>query len=36
MRMRFDVPEDELMRYKTKVLNEPKLSKKTALTDALG
>ncbi|WP_426105437.1 type VI immunity family protein [Massilia sp. TSP1-1-2] len=32
---RFDVPEDELMRYKTKLLNEPKLSKETTLPDSL-
>lgn len=32
---RFDVPVGELMRYKTKLLNEPKLTKETTLPDAL-
>jgi hypothetical protein len=32
---RFDVPEDELLRYKTKLLGEPKLTKETMLPDAL-
>lgn len=32
---RFDVPEDELMRYKTKLLGEPKLTKETVLPDSL-
>ena len=32
---RFDVPEDELMRYKTKLLNEPKLTKETTLPHTL-
>lgn len=32
---RFDVPEEELMRYKTKLLNEPKLTKETTLQGAL-
>ncbi|MCM5680544.1 DUF3396 domain-containing protein [Schlegelella sp. S2-27] len=32
---RFDVPEDELLAYKAKLLNEPKLSKETMLPDRL-
>lgn len=32
---RFDVPEGDLMRYKAKLLNEPKLSKETTLPGAL-
>jgi hypothetical protein len=32
---RFDVPEGELMRYKTKLLGEPKLTKETTLPGAL-
>lgn len=32
---RFEVPEDELIRYKAKLLLEPKLSKETTLPDAL-
>lgn len=32
---RFDVPDEELMRYKTKLLNEPKLTKETTLPGAL-
>lgn len=32
---RFDVPDEELMRYKTKLLDEPKLTKETTLPDAL-
>lgn len=32
---RFDVPEGELMKYKTKLLDEPKLTKETTLTDQL-
>ena len=32
---RFDVPEEELMRYKTKLLNEPKLTKETTLPGGL-
>jgi len=33
--MRFDVPDEELMRYKTKLLDEPKLTKDTTLPGAL-
>lgn len=33
--MRFDVPDEELMRYKTKLLDEPKLTKETTLPGAL-
>ena len=32
---RFDVPEDELMHYKTKLLREPGLTKDTVLPEAL-
>ncbi len=32
---RFEVPEGELMRYKTKLLSEPKLNKENTLPDAL-
>ncbi len=32
---RFDVPEEELMHYKAKLLNEPKLTKETTLPGAL-
>jgi len=32
---RFDVPEEDLMRYKTKLLGEPKLTKETTLPDSL-
>lgn len=32
---RFDVPDEELMHYKTKLLNEPKLTKETTLPGAL-
>lgn len=33
--MRFDVPEDELLRYKAKLLDEPKLTKATTLSETL-
>lgn len=32
---RFEVPDEELMRYKAKLLGEPKLSQQTTLPDAL-
>jgi hypothetical protein len=32
---RFDVPDDELLSYKAKLLNEPKLTKETTLPDRL-
>ena len=32
---RFDVPDEELLTYKTKLLNEPKLTKLTTLPDQL-
>jgi hypothetical protein len=32
---RFDVPEDELMAYKARLLDEPKLTKATTLPDRL-
>lgn len=32
---RFDVPEEELLTYKAKLLNEPKLTKETALPDRI-
>jgi hypothetical protein len=32
---RFDIAEDELLSYKAKLLNEPKLTKETTLPDRL-
>lgn len=32
---RFDVPDDELMRYKSKLLCEPKLTREATLPDAI-